>query len=145
VKLLKESLNYHMLEQGHAYPTYYSNLFFDIRKAMTGAVKEARERKLGVWAKDKTMTGYKVGGSLDSVAKEAYVVPKLYRRMLDYFDSINGGTTSLEGFKEYLDERNDEVFILASGQVAGFDVAVEVDGQTVKLTEPIEELVFQEK
>jgi len=140
---LEKSVNYHLLERGHAYPTYYSKLFVDIRKAMTKAVAAARKEKRGVWAKDATMSGFTVG-NVDEVQEKAYIVPKLYRRLADYF-AFNGGDTSLEGFEEYLNERDDRVFILAEGQISGFDRVVETSGQTVKLTQPIEELIFQEK
>lgn len=144
VPMLKDTLNLHLLVQGHAYPTYYSKLFVDIRRAMTDAVEQAREGRRGVWANDKTMTGFKVGRDLDEVQEEAFVVPKLYRRLMDFI-AFNGGDTSLVGFEEYLNERDDRVFILSEGQISGFDTVVETNGQTVKLLKPIEDLVFQEK
>jgi endonuclease YncB( thermonuclease family) len=142
--LLKQSLNYHLLQQGHAYSTYYSKLFYDLRREMTKAVNDAREHKRGIWKSDKTMVGFKVADDVDEVQEEAFVVPKLYRRMMDYF-ALNGGDTSLDGFKEYLGERDDRIFILSEGRITGFDVVVETEGQMVKLVKPIEDLVFQEK
>jgi hypothetical protein len=41
-------------------------------------------------------------------------------------------------------QRNDPVFILATGHYTNFDFVVRVDGQTVRLTTEPEGLVFQE-
>jgi len=39
---------------------------------------------------------------------------------MDYI-AFNGGDASLDGFEEYLNERDDRVFILSEGQISGFD------------------------
>jgi endonuclease YncB( thermonuclease family) len=141
---LRQSLNYHMLETGLAYPTYYSKLFPDLRNAMTKAVNAARAEKRGVWEKDKTMSGLKVDLVLEKLEDKAYILPKLYRRLVDFI-AFNSGDTSLEGFSEWLNEHDDRVTILPEGHFTGFDQAVEVKGQTVKLNTAIENLIFEEK
>ncbi|MFM7448027.1 MAG: hypothetical protein ACKO24_05475 [Leptolyngbyaceae cyanobacterium] len=72
------------------------------------------------------------------------ILPKLFRRLLDYL-AINGGSVSLAGFKDYLESRDDRLIILPDGHVTGFDYVVEVNNQTVKLTQPPERLVFIEQ
>jgi hypothetical protein len=141
---LKASVNYKLLADGYAYPTYYSKLYVDLRRAMTKAVNTAQQAKKGIWAKDKTLSGFEVPGTLGRFQEEAYVLPKLYRRMLDYF-ALSGGDTSVGGFKEYLGERDDRIFILSEGHITGFDTVVEADGQVVRLKKEPEDLVFQEK
>ena len=111
---------------------------------MTKAVNTAQQAKKGIWAKDKTLTGFDVPGTLGRFQEEAYVLPKLYRRLLDYF-ALSGGDTSVDGFKAYLGERDDRIFVLSEGQITGFDTVVETNGQTVRLTKEPEDLVFQEK
>ncbi|MET0384358.1 MAG: nuclease, partial [Polyangiales bacterium] len=144
VEELKRSLNFHLLESGVAYPTFYSQLFPDIRRAMAEAVGGARQCGRGVWAKDLTLSGFNVPGSVEAVQESAYILPKLYRRLTDYF-ALNGGDTALDGFREWLNENDDRVLILPEGHQTSLDQAVDVDGQRVKLTTLIENLIFEEK
>lgn len=141
---LQNSLNYFLLAEGHAYPTYYSQLYVDLRRALTKAADSARHARKGVWAKDKTTSGYEVPEQLSALQSTAYILPKLYRRLIDYV-ALNGGDTSLEGFEAYLGERDDRLFVLSEGQKTGFDTVVATEGQTVRLTKPVDDLVFEEK
>lgn len=73
----------------------------------------------------------------------AILLPKLFRRLVDYL-SINSGDVSLAGLPAYLATRDDRVIVASTGQVTGFDNILEVDGQTVRATHPPEDLVFIE-
>lgn len=140
---MEKSWNYHALVEGLAYPTFYSKLYVDLRQAMAAASRAAREAKKNVWSKDVTHKGFDLE-KLGDVFDKAYIVPKLWRRLTSYIE-FNGGDTGLEGFKDWLAQEDDRVIILPSGHVTGFDFVVDVKGQVVKLTEQLENLVFQEK
>lgn len=139
---LKQSLNYHLLHEGYAYPTYYSQLYPDIRKSMTLAMHAARNEQKGLWPQDATEKGFKVG-SLEQVQAQAVIVPKLFRRLLEFF-AFNAGDTALDGFVEYLAAHEDKIYIQSEGHRTGFDFVVKVEGQTVRLNHPIEDLIFDE-
>ena len=126
-----------------AYPTYYSKLYPDLRKSMTLAVKSAQKAHKGLWPLDKTTQGLTLN-TLRSITDEGVILPKLFRRLLDYF-AINDGSLSLAGFKSYLESREDRVIILPDGHVTGFDYVVTVNGQHVSLMTPAENLIFIEK
>ncbi len=138
---LQKSLNYHLLQQGLVYPTYYTKLYWDIRQEMTKAVKQARPGK-GLWPEDKTLGGFDVR-SPQTIFDDAVILPKLFRRLVDYL-ALNDGDSSLEGFGNYLASRDDRLFILSTGHATGFDYVVDIQGQNVKLTYPPEDLVFVE-
>ena len=71
------------------------------------------------------------------------IVPKLFRRLVDY---LHLGDDSMAGFSAFLDQAADKFFILSTGHsTTGLDTVVEVDGNNVKMTRPIEDLVFDEK
>jgi hypothetical protein len=72
------------------------------------------------------------------------VLPKLFRRLADYY-ALNNNDPSLVGFPAYLAQRDDRVTILPSGQWTGLDSIVTVTGQTVRLTTPPQQLVFDER
>jgi hypothetical protein len=103
---------------------------------------QARDAGLGVWAKDATTAGFDVNG-LTSLEDDIVIVPKLFRRLVDY---LHLGDNSMAGFPAFLDQAADKFFILSTGHsTTGLDVIVEVTGNNVKMTRPIEDLVFDEK
>jgi endonuclease YncB( thermonuclease family) len=139
---LAGSVNQQLLASGLEYPTYYSKLFVDLRAALNGAVEEALTAGRGVWPDDVTMKGVTVD-SLATLTDVAVVLPKLFRRLVDYL-SINNGDVSLAGLPAYLASRDDRLVVVSTGQITGFDNVLVVDGQTVRMTRPPEDLVFIE-
>ena len=139
---LAGSVNQQLLASGLEYPTYYSKLFVDLRAALNGAVEEARAAGRGVWPDDVTMKGVTVD-SLATLTDVPVVLPKLFRRLVDYL-SINNGDVSLDGLPAYLASRDDRLVVVSTGQITGFDNVLVVDGQTVRMTRPPEDLVFIE-
>ena len=73
---LKHSANVHMLTTGLAYPTYYEQLYPDLRQTMTEAVTKARNAGLGLWPTDRTPTGFTVE-NLGSITDDVAMLPKL--------------------------------------------------------------------
>jgi Staphylococcal nuclease homologue len=141
--LLKKSANYHLLNKGLAYPTFYSKLYPDIRKELTAVTEKARKDDKGLWAVDKTKKGF-VLEDLETIIDNVVILPKLFRRLLGYL-AINDGSVSLDGFPNYLKSNDDRLIILPEGHVTGFDFVVKVEGQNIKLTTQPENLVFMEK
>lgn len=134
-----QSLNQRTLEEGLAYPTYYEGLFPDLREALTETVDRARNAKLGVWAEDRTNAGFEVDG-LESITEEHVVMPKLFRRLAEYLEA--GGPVA--GFDEFLEARQEGAIVISTVHPTHFDTVVEVEGETVRMTEPPENLIFEE-
>jgi hypothetical protein len=87
-------------------------------------------------------TGFDVTG-LDVLEDNIVIVPKLFRRLVDY---LRLGDESMAGFRAFLDQAADKFFILSTGHsTTGLDAVVEVTGNNVRMTRPIEDLVFDEK
>ena len=135
---MSESLNQRALEEGFAYPTYYKGLFHDLREALTETVARARKVQHGVWAEDRTNAGFEVEG-LDSITDEHVIMPKLFRRLAEYLQA--GG--SVAGFKEFLEVREEGIIVISTVHPTHFDTVVEVEGNTVRMTEPPENLIFE--
>ena len=142
VDVLRTTANHHLMTQGLVYPTYYRALFPDLRNELTAVANRARDSGFGVWPGDKTTAGFDVTG-LDVLEDDVVIVPKLFRRLADY---LHLGDDSMAGFPAFLDQAADKFFILSTGHsTTGLDAVVEVTGNTVKMTYPIEDLVFDEK
>jgi len=116
-------------------PTYYKGLFHDLREALTETVARAREAQLGVWAEDQSNAGFEVDG-LDSITDDHVILAKLFRRLAEYLEA--GG--SVGGFKEFLEAKDEEIIVISTVHPTHFDTVVEVEGNTVRLTEPPENL-----
>jgi hypothetical protein len=139
---LRTTANHHLINQGLVYPTSYRALFPDLRNEFTAAATQARDARSGVWAGDATTTGFDVTG-LASLDDDIVIVPKLFRRLVDY---LHLGDDSMAGFPAFLDRAADKFFILSTGHsTTGLSAVVEVTGNNVKMTRPIEDLVFDEK
>lgn len=138
--ILKESLNYRLLALGLAYPMYYNGLFSDLRLAMTGAVTNARAEELGVWPHDRTTKGFSVS-DLEAITKEVAILPKLFRRIVDYMGQ--GG--KIDGFKEHLQKGCEPLVRIQQVHFTRLDAIVDVRGEKVRLAEAPENLIFMDK
>ncbi|RSM70653.1 nuclease [Kibdelosporangium aridum] len=144
VPMIQRTVNYHQLAHGLAYPTFYLKLFPDLRASMSEAAVAARDGQLGLWPKDVTQSGGKIVQTR-SLSEDLVIMPKLFRRLADYL-ALNDGDLSLGGFLDFLDQKDDRLFILSTGHWTSFDTIVEViDDDTVRLTVPPEDIIFEEK
>ncbi len=139
-KRLKDSLNYQTLAMGNAYPTYYVGLFSDLRKTLTEAATKARAKHLGVYKDDKTNAGV-VLNNLAVIIDEQPILPKLFRRLTEFI--AGDDTPNLEGFLVWLAARDTKpVMIISTQHFTHFDNLIEVNGQTIRLLELPENLIF---
>lgn len=138
----RTSANHAMLDSGLAYPTFYSLLYVDLRKAMADAAESARAGARCVWLKDVTTTGFELT-SRDQL-RELVILPKLFRRLVDYLDLDESGGVSLGGFAHFLDTRNDRLFTVPDGHSTELATLVTVADQHVQLSTPPENIVFIE-
>jgi len=134
---LKRSVNYRLIQEGLVYPTYYTGLFPDLRSVITDAVVRARESGKGIWAQDKTNKGVDLS-DLAVIIDKSVILPKLFRRIVDYMDGGGG----IEGFDDFLAAKHEQVLMLSEGRFTHFDNVVNIEGVTVSLSRPPEDLVF---
>jgi hypothetical protein len=112
-------------------------LFPDLRTALTNIATAARAEKRGLWPDDRTTAGFAVTG-LQSITDEHIILPKLFRRLASYLEA--GGT--VQGFDAYLAQQMEPVVIISSAHATHLDTVVDVTGDTVRMTEPSENLMF---
>jgi endonuclease YncB( thermonuclease family) len=136
---LENSLNYQSILNGMAYPTYYQGLFSDLRIALSNASAQARAANAGVWAQDRTNAGFDVNG-IQSITDQHVILPKLFRRLAEY---LQGGG-NLNGFLDFLELKDDGVTVLSpTAHFTHLDDLIEINGNTVRMTEPPENLMFE--
>ena len=138
VSLLRRSLNYRSLLNGHAYPLFYDTLFADLRSALTTAADNARSASKHVWAEDRSQNGLAVADQAD-LEQDGVIFPKLFRRLTEFFTEPQGG---LANFLDWLKRTEEQVFDLVTNNFTHFDNLVEVGGGEVRLARRPEQIVF---
>ncbi len=138
-KQLRRSLNYKLLAEGHAYPTFYSGLFYDLRDTFSRAAQSAQRHKRGVWKADGS-ANLKISNPTDPtlVTDSIPIFPKLFRRLMTHF--ANAGT--FDGFTDYLLERRETTVLISHCHFTHFDNVIAQKAGSLKLTEPPHNLLF---
>jgi endonuclease YncB( thermonuclease family) len=136
-ELLQQSVNYQQLATGMAYPTYYRGLFPDLREELTQTAQNARSAGLGLWPQDKTEIGAQING-LQSIEEDNLFLPKLFRRLAEHLE----GGGSIDGFKDFLASKQEEIFIIPTAHSTHFDTVVDVQESVVKMTVAPELIIF---
>lgn len=136
--MLRKSVNYRLVRNGHAYPLFYDTLFHDLRGTLMAAAQEARVNKRGLWAADRSRRGVTVDNQL-SLENDGVIFPKLFRRLTDY---LAGGRADLAGFRAWLEAKGEQVLDLDHCHFTHFDNIVNVEGNVVKLTKLADRIVF---
>lgn len=133
--MLRDCVNYQQAQAGFAYPLYYNTLFANLRQEFNSAIAQAKQNNLGYWPDDKTLEGVTVRSKND-LATIPPIWPKLWRRLEEFFRNAN----SLAGFTNFLEQRNERIDIISIMEERGLQDLVEVRGDTVRMTEPPENL-----
>lgn len=136
--LLRQSLNYALVEAGHAYPLFYETLFHDLRDELAAAASDARVAGRGLWVEDVTHDGVAVAVAED-LEEDGIIFPKLFRRLSEYLAAGLGGMNT---FPDWLATDQEQVIDLDVMNTTHFDNLIEVAGNTVRMTRPPERLVF---
>jgi hypothetical protein len=68
----------------------------------------------------------------------------VFRRLAEYLTLDEPDSVDLAGFPAFLAAKDDRLFTVPAGQATGFDTLASVQGQTVTLTLPPEQIVFLE-
>jgi endonuclease YncB( thermonuclease family) len=139
---IQESVNLHLLRSGLAYPGFYTKLYPELRQEMAIAVQEARGNQEGLWEEDQTNTGFELK-ELRTLTRDVVMFPKLFRRLVCYLAS-NGESLSLKQFREYLEDCGDRILSEPAERMLALSDLVEIKGQSIKLTQPPEVMVFIE-
>jgi hypothetical protein len=138
VPLLRRSLNYRSLANGHAYPLFYDTLFADLRSALTTAAINARSARKHLWARDRSQDGLAVDDQ-DDLEQDGVIFPKLFRRLTEF---LTEPQHAIENFLGWLAEKEEQVLDLVEDNFTHFDDVVKVTHGKVRLKRRPEQIVF---
>jgi endonuclease YncB( thermonuclease family) len=89
--LLKQTLNFRLLEEGLAYYTAYTSAPMSHREFLREVASKAQDEKLGVWGEDRTSEFTLNDQDSLSPPDGQLILPKLFRRCTDYLREVNKG------------------------------------------------------
>jgi endonuclease YncB( thermonuclease family) len=136
--LLRQSVNHQQVAAGMAYATYYKGLFPVLRNVFSASVQNARSTGLGLWPSDRTELATEIQNQ-QQLEEDFVIMPKLFRRLTEH---LQGGG-SIANFKEFLASKQEGIFIIHTAHPTHFDTVVEVEGETVRMTVPPEDIIFE--
>lgn len=139
-----QSVNAILLEEGLAYPTYYSGLYPELRNALTNIARKAKQEPLGIWKQNQTEFLFARKPELSQL-EELVMMPKLFRRLSTHI-AKNG---AISNFRYALSKSNDRVVDVRDVRLTNFSSFVRIykihnDTYKLWLSHDPEELVFLE-
>jgi endonuclease YncB( thermonuclease family) len=137
-ELLVQSVNFQQIAAGMAYATYYKGLFPDLRNVFSAAVQNARSAGLGLWPSDVTQVATAIHNQ-QQLEEDIVIMPKLFRRLTEH---LQGGG-SIDNFKQFLESKQEGIFIIHTAHATHFDTVVKVKNHTVRLKVPPEDIIFE--
>ncbi len=138
--LVRKSVNFRMLREGLAYPTFYDGLFYDLRELFADEAQKVRAKPKGLWAVDHSNFFIQIN-SLNDITENIVLLPKLFRRLVAFlkenetFDPIK--------FLQFIDKGREKLLILSRLHFTHLEDVLEINqaGQ-IRLKEKPEDLVF---
>jgi hypothetical protein len=150
------SINADLMLNGHVYPAFYTRrtsatpeeqggLPGDLRERLTEHAVEAFNAPAVVWTVDSSMENPRIRDRNELM--ELAIWPKLYRRLAKFFrDAGEGPNPNVANFPAWLtapgEDRNDQIFILTTGELATLNDIIEVNGDRANMNRMPEELII---
>ncbi|MBD2356244.1 thermonuclease family protein [Tolypothrix sp. FACHB-123] len=140
--LLRQSINYKLLQEGHVYPMFYETLYKELRDEMVAATEEARAANREIWSGDRSIDGFEVDIPPD-LSTLPPIFPKLWRRMQSFYRRPSNRTKGIKLFIRELARGKDRLFTIPDQRSIKFSTAIKVDGNKIKMLYKPEEMVFE--
>ncbi|MBD2104090.1 thermonuclease family protein [Leptolyngbya sp. FACHB-261] len=140
--LLRQSVNYRLLLEGHVYPMFYETLYKELRDEMVFATKEARAAKREIWSADRSTDGFQVDIPPD-LSEIPPIFPKLWRRLQSFYQRRSNRNKGIEVFIRELSRGKDRLFTIPDQRSIKFSTTLEVDGDKITMLYRPEEMVFE--
>ena len=136
---VRESVNYMLLGAGMVYPLFYETLFKELREELLLGLAAARASNSGHINLDQSAAGVLYTGP-----HELGILPPIFPKLFRRLDEWNGQT--LQGLLTWLEQNdNERVHTLSDNRFIGFQDAIEIVDNTVRLLYAPEDMVFRPK
>ena len=140
--MLRESVNYKLLEEGHVYPLFYETLYKELRDEMVAATKRARAVEAKIWSQDLSTEGFEVNIPPNLSALPP-IFPKLWRRLESFYQRRSNQDKELKEFIKSLARGKDRLFTIPDQRSIKFSTALKVEGNKLRMLYKPEEMIFE--
>lgn len=141
-EMLRKSINYKLLQEGHVYPMFYETLYKELRDVMVAATEEARAAEAGIWAADRSNKGVEID-TPPNLAELPPIFPKLWRRLETFYQRPSNRKKTLKQFLEALSRGKDRLFTIPDQRSIKLSTALKVEGNKLTMLYRPEEMVFE--
>lgn len=140
--LLRQSVNYSLLQEGHVYPMFYETLYKELRDEMVAATEEARAANREIWSADRSTDGFRVDIPPNLSALPP-IFPKLWRRLQSFYQRQSNRNKGIGVFIRELSRGKDRLFTIPDQRSIKFSTALKVNGNKITMLYKPEEMVFE--
>ena len=124
--ILGTSLNVHMLKTGNAWAAFYLGMPAELREPLRQFAIDAREAKLGLWERASGLPGNSVEIQGLQDLQDKVVWPKLFRRLVPYFQEGNQDFAGLDAWLRADPRNRDDRLLLPNRELGNMhDLIVE--------------------
>lgn len=99
-EIIRHSANAHLVTQGLAYPTFYTDTHSLLLSEITRLAQLARQQKRGAWQVDASTRGFR-WDSIEAITQSEMILPKLFRRLVDFAGLMQGNEPKHELFLQF--------------------------------------------
>lgn len=135
---MNECINLVLCREGLVYPTFYTTTDSMVADIFTKATREARNAGRGLWIAEHTRDF--TLWNLESVYDDYFIFPKLFRRLVDYFETF----ADFDGLASFLREKED-VLYLRDGTESRLDRLIEISDRRIRCNAMVEDIFFVPK
>jgi len=140
---LDTSVNAKLVSEGLAYAELYSSMPHSLIVRMRQLVKAARQAGLGFWPEESVQVGHGVKITDASDLPKMVIFPKLYRRLVKYFEDGHTGLASFDVWIRANGTDRDDKALLPTQEFGNLHDLYEVEGGSIKLQYEPEDLTFE--
>ena len=136
---IDDSINFQLAREGLVYPTFYTTTDRAIAEKIRAVVARARRTKRGIWSIDRTpdFTIWDVR----TVQEDIMIVPKLFRRLVGFFDNY----ADFGKLKEYLEKQRDNLVLWDGTKKKSLADLMKISGRRIQMKTPVEDILFSPK
>lgn len=136
---IEDSLNFQLAREGLVYPTFYTTTDRVFAEKIRAVVSRARKTKRGIWSIDKT-SDFTIW-DIRTLEEDILLVPKLFRRLVGFFDSY----ADFSQLGEYMAKQRDNLVLWDGTKKKSLAELMKISGRRIQMKTPIEDILFNPK
>jgi hypothetical protein len=136
---IDDSINFQLAREGLVYPTFYTTTDRVFAEKIRSVVARARATKRGIWSIDRTSDFTLL--DIRTLQEDNLILPKLFRRLVGFYDNY----AEFDQLVEYMKKQRDNLVLWDGTKKKSLADLMTFDGRRIRLTTPVEDILFSPK